>query len=64
MPAGGSLAAVLHGLYDFLLVHPATRSAIVLYMELMVPILLRQIRSLRADSPFHPDLRAGERSRP
>jgi RsiW-degrading membrane proteinase PrsW (M82 family) len=49
-----ALAAGLHGLYDFLLMFPPTRPLIVLYMSLMVPVLLRQIRVLRAESPFAP----------
>jgi RsiW-degrading membrane proteinase PrsW (M82 family) len=48
------LAALLHGLYDFVLIYPPTRPAIVLYMSLMVPVLVRQIRTLRAASPFQP----------
>jgi RsiW-degrading membrane proteinase PrsW (M82 family) len=46
------IAAGLHGLYDFLLVYPPTRPAIALFMSLMVPILVREIRTLREDSPF------------
>ena len=49
------LAAGLHGLYDFLLMYPPTRPVIVLYMSLMVPVLVKQIRVLRADSPFSPE---------
>jgi RsiW-degrading membrane proteinase PrsW (M82 family) len=49
-----ALASALHGLYDFLLVYPPTRRAIIIYMSLMVPILIKQIRVLRADSPFAP----------
>ena len=48
------LAALLHGLYDFLLVYGPTRPLILLYMSLMVPVIVRQIRLLRADSPFAP----------
>jgi RsiW-degrading membrane proteinase PrsW (M82 family) len=48
------LAAGLHGLYDFILMWPPTRPAIILYMSLMVPLVLRQIAVLRADSPFAP----------
>lgn len=48
------LAAGLHGLYDFVLMYPPTRPAIVLYMALMVPLLVKQIRVLREDSPFAP----------
>ncbi|HUS63613.1 MAG TPA: PrsW family intramembrane metalloprotease [Kofleriaceae bacterium] len=48
-------AAGLHGLYDFLLMYPPSRPVIILYGALMVPVLLRQIRVLRADSPFAPD---------
>jgi RsiW-degrading membrane proteinase PrsW (M82 family) len=48
------VAAGLHGLYDFILMWPPTRPAIILYMSLMVPIVLRQIAVLRADSPFAP----------
>jgi RsiW-degrading membrane proteinase PrsW (M82 family) len=47
-------AAGLHGLYDFLLMYPPTRPLIVLYMAVMGPVLVRQIRSLLADSPFAP----------
>jgi RsiW-degrading membrane proteinase PrsW (M82 family) len=42
------LAAGLHGLYDFLLMYPPTRPAIILCMTMMVPVLLREIRTLRA----------------
>jgi RsiW-degrading membrane proteinase PrsW (M82 family) len=45
-------AAGLHGLYDFVLIYPATRPLILLYMSVMVPILVMQIRRLRDDSPF------------
>jgi RsiW-degrading membrane proteinase PrsW (M82 family) len=48
------LAAWLHGLYDFLLMYPPTRALIVLYMSLMVPVIVRQIRLLRSESPFAP----------
>jgi RsiW-degrading membrane proteinase PrsW (M82 family) len=48
------LAAWLHGLYDFLLMYPPTRALIVLYMCLMVPVIVRQIRLLRSESPFAP----------
>jgi RsiW-degrading membrane proteinase PrsW (M82 family) len=48
------LAAWLHGLYDFLLMYPPTRALIVLYMSLMVPVIVRQIRQLRSESPFAP----------
>jgi protease PrsW len=54
------LAAGLHGLYDFLLMYPPIRPAIILYMTLMVPVVLRQIRVLRADSPFAPGAVAAE----
>jgi RsiW-degrading membrane proteinase PrsW (M82 family) len=56
-------AMALHGLYDFLLMYPPLRPAIILYMSLMVPVLWRQIRTLRDDSPFAPVNRAaaGER---
>jgi protease PrsW len=47
-------AALLHGLYDFLLMYGPTRPLILLYMSLMVPVIVRQIRLLRADSPFAP----------
>jgi RsiW-degrading membrane proteinase PrsW (M82 family) len=47
-------SAMLHGLYDFLLVYGPTRPLILLYMSLMVPVIIRQIRLLRADSPFAP----------
>lgn len=49
-----ALSAGLHGLYDFLLMYPPLRPVIILYMTMMVPVLLRQIRLLRADSPFQP----------
>ncbi|MDB4968348.1 MAG: hypothetical protein JWN44_4037 [Myxococcales bacterium] len=52
------LAALLHGLYDFLLMYGPTRPLILLYMSLMVPIIVRQIRLLRADSPFAPGAQA------
>jgi RsiW-degrading membrane proteinase PrsW (M82 family) len=48
------LAMGLHGLYDFLLMYPAARPAIILYMSLMVPVVLRLISRARADSPFAP----------
>lgn len=47
-------AALLHGLYDFLLLYGPTRPLILLYMSLMVPVIVRQIRLLRAESPFAP----------
>jgi RsiW-degrading membrane proteinase PrsW (M82 family) len=47
-------AAGLHGLYDFLLMYPPTRPAIILFMTMMVPVLLREIRTLRNESPFKP----------
>jgi RsiW-degrading membrane proteinase PrsW (M82 family) len=49
-----ALAALLHGLYDFLLMYKPTQPLIFLYMSLMVPIIVRQIRLLRAESPFAP----------
>jgi RsiW-degrading membrane proteinase PrsW (M82 family) len=49
-----ALAAGLHGLYDFLLMYPPTRPTIILFMTMMVPVLVREIRTLRADSPFKP----------
>jgi RsiW-degrading membrane proteinase PrsW (M82 family) len=52
------LAALLHGLYDFLLMYGPTRPLILLYMSLMVPVIVRQIRLLRADSPFAPGAQA------
>ncbi len=48
------LAAGLHGLYDFILLYPVLRPCIILYMTVLVPIVLRQIRLLREDSPFAP----------
>ncbi len=48
------LAAFLHGLYDFLLVTPMTRSVILLYMSIMGALVVREIHLLRADSPFAP----------
>ena len=48
------LAAALHGLYDFILLYPVLRPCIILYMTVLVPIVLRQIRLLREDSPFAP----------
>jgi RsiW-degrading membrane proteinase PrsW (M82 family) len=48
------LAALLHGLYDFLLIYKPLSPLIWLYMSLMVPIIVRQIRLLRAESPFAP----------
>jgi RsiW-degrading membrane proteinase PrsW (M82 family) len=50
------VAAMLHGLYDFLLVYGPTRPLILLYMSLMVPVIIRQIRLLRAESPFAPSV--------
>jgi RsiW-degrading membrane proteinase PrsW (M82 family) len=50
------LAAMLHGLYDFLAMYGPTRRFILLYMCVMVPVIVRQIRLLRADSPFAPGL--------
>lgn len=47
-------AAGLHGLYDFLLMYPPTRPAIILFMTMMVPVLLREIKTLRNESPFKP----------
>jgi len=41
-------AALLHGLYDFILVYPPLQSLIVLYMSVMVPVVVRQFRILRA----------------
>ncbi len=49
-----ALAALLHGLYDFLLIYRPTQPLILLYMSLMVPVIVRQIRLLRAESPFAP----------
>jgi protease PrsW len=46
------LAALLHGLYDFVLIYPLTRPLILLYMSVMIPILVKMIRTLREDSPF------------
>jgi protease PrsW len=48
------LAALLHGLYDFLLMYRPTQPLILLYMSLMIPIIVRQIRLLRSESPFAP----------
>jgi RsiW-degrading membrane proteinase PrsW (M82 family) len=48
------VSAMLHGLYDFLLMCGPTQKWILLYMSLMVPVIVRQIRLLRADSPFAP----------
>jgi protease PrsW len=47
-----ALASLLHGLYDFVLIFPPTRPLILLYMSIMVPMLLKMIRTLREDSPF------------
>jgi RsiW-degrading membrane proteinase PrsW (M82 family) len=47
-----ALAAALHGLYDFVLIYPPTRPLILLFMSIMVPVVVTQIRALRADSPF------------
>jgi RsiW-degrading membrane proteinase PrsW (M82 family) len=47
-------ASGLHGLYDFLLMYPPTRPAIILFMTMMVPVLLREIKTLRNESPFKP----------
>jgi len=56
-------AAGLHGLYDFVLMVPSLRPAIALFMALMIPVLIRQIRALRADSPFAPDAQLVPESR-
>ncbi|HEY7954599.1 MAG TPA: PrsW family intramembrane metalloprotease [Polyangia bacterium] len=48
------IAAALHGLYDFVLMYPPARPLIVLYMALMVPVVVREIRILRSESPFRP----------
>lgn len=48
------LAAALHGLYDFLAMYGPTRRFILLYMCVMVPVLMRQIKLLRAEPPFAP----------
>ena len=48
------VSAMLHGLYDFLLMCGPTQPLILLYMSLMVPIIYRQIKLLRAESPFAP----------
>jgi RsiW-degrading membrane proteinase PrsW (M82 family) len=50
-----ALAAMLHGLYDFLLMYTPTRPLILLYMSIMLPVIVRQIRTLRAESPFSPE---------
>jgi protease PrsW len=50
------ISAMLHGLYDFLAMYGPTRRFILLYMCVMVPVIVRQIRLLRADSPFAPGL--------
>jgi RsiW-degrading membrane proteinase PrsW (M82 family) len=47
-------SAMLHGLYDFLLMCSPTRRLILLYMSLMVPVIVRQISILRSESPFAP----------
>jgi RsiW-degrading membrane proteinase PrsW (M82 family) len=49
-----ALASALHGLYDFVLIYPPTRPLILLYMSIMFPVLVLQIRTLREDSPFKP----------
>jgi RsiW-degrading membrane proteinase PrsW (M82 family) len=49
-------SAMLHGLYDFLLVYVPTRPLILLYMSVMAPVIVRQIKLLRADSPFAPSV--------
>jgi RsiW-degrading membrane proteinase PrsW (M82 family) len=49
-----ALAAGLHGLYDFVQIYPPTRPLILLYMSIMVPVVMWQIRTLREDSPFAP----------
>src|SRR5262249_53183156 len=43
------IASGLHGLYDFLLMYGPTRPLILLYMSIMVPVIIRQIRTLRAE---------------
>jgi RsiW-degrading membrane proteinase PrsW (M82 family) len=47
-----ALASVLHGVYDFVLIYPPTRPLILLFMSIMVPVVIMQIRKLRDDSPF------------
>jgi hypothetical protein len=47
-------AAALHGAYDFVLMYPPARPLCLVFMAVMVPVLVRQIRSLRRDSPFRP----------
>ena len=50
------VSMMLHGLYDFLAMYGPTRRFVLLYMCVMVPVIVRQIRLLRADSPFAPGL--------
>jgi RsiW-degrading membrane proteinase PrsW (M82 family) len=47
-----ALASLLHGVYDFVLIFPPTRPLIVVFFAVMVPVLLKMIRTLREDSPF------------
>jgi RsiW-degrading membrane proteinase PrsW (M82 family) len=47
-------AAALHGTYDFVLMVPPLRPLCLLFMGVMVPVMVRQIRALRRDSPFKP----------
>ncbi|MSP60645.1 MAG: PrsW family intramembrane metalloprotease [Myxococcales bacterium] len=50
------IAAALHGTYDFLLMvpEPKVRVLCLVFMAVMVPVLVKQIRTLRAESPFRP----------
>ncbi len=57
-------AAWLHALYDFLLMYQPTRPLIVLYMSLMIPVIVRQIRLLRSESPFAPGATSSPVPRP
>jgi len=47
-------ASMLHGTYDFVLMYPPLRPLCLVFMAVMVPVMVRQIRALRHDSPFKP----------
>ncbi len=47
-------ASLLHGTYDFVLMYPPLRPLCLVFMAVMVPVMVRQIRALRRESPFRP----------
>jgi RsiW-degrading membrane proteinase PrsW (M82 family) len=49
-----ALASALHSLYDFLALLPITRPLVLALVVLLFVLVARQIRRLRADSPFRP----------